>query len=226
MNRWIDEKIKHEIDVYHNSVNPRCIRNYEIVCKLATGGFGAVYKVKNTTNMKEYALKMSIKDFSGKDGTSMLQEVRILSDINCLDPKNKFPLLKLRDSFVHDHKLCMVFPLMGETIARVMDDRRFYFKRKEIQHVGYQIFQGLNFLHMEGITHTDIKPDNIMFTTRGSYKEIRIIDVGLARFSSQDKFIQISNDAYQAPEIILDRGYNTCSDIWAAGTLYQISLFI
>ena len=210
--------------VYRNSITfsrriGRCIRNYEIVSILGKGGNGIVYKVKNTESMIEYALKMSIRDFSVENSVIM-QEVDVLSKIGSLDSKNDAPILKVIESFTHDSKLCMVFPLMGESIARVLDNPQFkHFKREQIQHIGYQIFQGLNFLHRHGITHTDFKADNVMFTTSSMYRKIRIIDVGNARFDHQDHNIEISGRESQAPEILLDYGYNTCSDIWAAGVV-------
>ena len=66
----------------------------------------------------------------------------------------------------------MIFPLMGETIESVLNDPDFrYFERYQNQEIGYQIFQALSFLHYNGITHTDLKHDNTMFTSsKTAYK--------------------------------------------------------
>ena len=203
------------------------IYNYEVISKLGEGSFGMVYKVQHIKSMVEYALKFSIEDLHGHGG--MMQEVEVLEKIKVHDPENKTPILKLIDCFQHEGKLCMVFPLMAQSLQKACSLQRLglfsqtlFFTRDQIRRIGYQILQGLNFLHKSGIIHTDIKADNIMLTNSSSTDAIKndkicIIDMGMARFDHQDKKTKVSNKYYQAPEIILDFGYDTCSDIWAAG---------
>ena len=203
------------------------IEKYRIDSKLGDGSFGNVYKAMNTETMIEYAIKISRKDFSGRDKMDMMQELIVLKTIEYQYSENKTPILKLVESFKHEGKLCMVFPLMGQTIESYMNNPQFKcFQRSDIQRIGYQIFEALHFLHQNGITHTDLKKDNIMFTSLEPLtkcdqrnKEIRIIDLGLARFDHQDHDIEVSVDFCQAPEILLSFGYGKCSDIWAAGVV-------
>ena len=192
------------------------IRKYRIVDKLGEGASACVYKVKNTETMIESALKISKNEFSEKNIVNMAQEVKVLKAIEERDPENRAPILKMEECFMHEGKQCMIFPLMGKTLASFMENPKFRFsgfQREHIQRIGYQIFQALHFLHQNGISHRDLKSDNIMFTnlepiaeynyelqnfiTDKNNQEIRLIDVGLARFDFQN-YNDKDNDIWDA----------------------------
>ena len=231
---WIDGRLR--IDV--GQCIHKGIHRYKIVSKLDEGSFGVVYKVLNTQTGLEYALKITKKEVCHENVHEMMRELQVLKKINRLDSDNKIPILKLENAFQYKGKLCMVFPLMAENILDFMNEDIFrYFRRDHLQHVGYQLFQTLHFLHINGIIHTDLKVDNIMFTNSESErnvqydenledfitiktnKEICLIDVGLARFDHENSNIEVCNTSYQAPEIIIKCCYDRGSDIWAAGVI-------
>jgi glycogen synthase kinase 3 beta len=74
---------------------------------------------------------------------------------------------------------------------------------------GYQMFAGLHYLHAQGITHRDIKPQNILVDLDSG--ELRICDLGNQIVS------YIASRCYRAPELVLDCVYySSAVDIWAA----------
>ena len=157
---WIDRKLRIDIG--------QCIKKYKIISKLGEGSSGVVYKVVDTTKMIECALKITKKKLTKNNYTKMMREWKVLKKISLLDSGNKIPIVKLEDRFQYKGSLCMVFPLMGKTIYDFMNRNIFGYAmnlREHIQHVGYQMLQALHFLHINGITHTDLRPENILFTS-------------------------------------------------------------
>ena len=56
--------------------------NFEIICKLGSGGFSKVYKVKRKIDNQIYALKkVQILNLSEKQKLSSLNEIRVLASI-------------------------------------------------------------------------------------------------------------------------------------------------
>ncbi|XP_053926587.1 dual specificity protein kinase CLK1-like isoform X3 [Cuculus canorus] len=66
--------------------------------------------------------------------------------------------------FEHHGHVCIVFELLGLSTFDFMSVNDFLpFNLDDIRHMAYQICTSVNFLHMKKLTHTDLKPDNIVF---------------------------------------------------------------
>ncbi|XP_066438475.1 protein kinase C theta type-like [Eleutherodactylus coqui] len=80
-----------------------------------------------------------------------------------------------------------------------------------------EIVCGLQFLHQRNIVHRDIKLDNIMVDRDG---HIRLIDLGLAQdgVTSSNKICgRTGTVKYMAPEVLLEKEYDTAVDWWSLG---------
>ena len=81
------------------------------------------------------------------------------------------------------------------------------------------VFMGLKDLHSIGITHRDIKLENLLLDDNNN---IKIIDFGFSTCIPNDKKIKIfcGTPSYMAPEIVRKTEYcGPPADIWALGVL-------
>lgn len=78
-----------------------------------------------------------------------------------------------------------------------------------------QGFEGLNYLHSQGVSHRDIKPENVLLSSRKPLL-IKIADFGLAS-NAESHATFCGNWQYSAPEIFFSFKYNSKVDIWAWG---------
>ncbi|PSR91385.1 Mitogen-activated protein kinase kinase [Actinidia chinensis var. chinensis] len=97
------------------------------------------------------------------------------------------------------------------------------------------LLKGLSHIHKQGYVHCDIKPHNILlvggsspFSLRTRRKMVELETVKIADFGQAKKAGKNGKDEeskmtwrgtplYLAPECILHREYEPCSDIWALG---------
>ncbi|KAK6454277.1 kinase-like domain-containing protein [Scheffersomyces xylosifermentans] len=80
-----------------------------------------------------------------------------------------------------------------------------------------QILEGIAYVHKLGISHRDLKPDNILIMQDDPIL-VKITDFGLAKFSDNSTFMKTfcGTLAYVAPEVF--------TDIWSLGCLVYVLL--
>lgn len=88
-----------------------------------------------------------------------------------------------------------------------------------------KLFQGVQFLHQNGICHRDLKPENIIFTNR-SKTDIKIIDFGLSKMSLDGMTTRIGTPYYVSPEVLKgEHPYSYKCDMWSLGVIVFFMLF-
>ncbi|MEM8807300.1 MAG: serine/threonine-protein kinase [Cyanobacteria bacterium P01_G01_bin.38] len=95
------------------------------------------------------------------------------------------------------------------------------FAEVDVLRLGIDILTGLAYVHREGVTHCDIKPENILLHYQQGQWIAKISDFGVAKLTHEVQpptFGQTGSPAYMAPERFDDL-YSPASDIYAVGVL-------
>jgi serine/threonine protein kinase len=67
-----------------------------------------------------------------------------------------------------------------------------------------KLFSAISYIHLEGIAHRDLKPQNLLLVKDGSF-DIKIIDFGLSKKygnEKQGKQEEVGTPLYVAPEVL------------------------
>ena len=188
---------------------------YEILALLGRGGMGEVWKARDTRLNRIVAVKRLTEQHSGR----FEQEARAIAALN------------------HPH-ICQIYDVgpdylvleyvEGQTLAdRLRSGRGSGLPLEEALRIARQIVEGLEEAHRSGILHRDLKPGNVMITTKGTAK---LLDFGLAKLVGVDADVTrtqngvvLGTAAYMSPEQAEGRPLDVRSDVFSFGVvLYEM----
>lgn len=199
---------------------------------LGQGGFGKVYKAKDTHTNQIVALKFVEKDkFSDK--YNLEGEFQKASSF---DHPN---LIRYFDGFDYElsnsigqksvlHVAAMEYANAGN--LKEYDKRNLTYQQKE--KIIREILSGLEYLHAKNIVHRDIKPANILLNKDANGNlTIKVSDFGISK-QLKNEYSTISNvlgtTEYMSPEqlgLTTDGKIGKSADLWSLGILiYELFL--
>ncbi len=202
------------------------IGRYRIVSLLGEGGMGAVYKALDVTLEREVAFKVMHAQFARQTNFQerFLQEARTAARFN--HPS----IVKVYDFGQNQGTLFIVMEFIpGDNLGKMLQSlrsHRQWILLPEAISLFNQICLALDYIHRQGITHRDIKPDNIMLRPEpGSdlpYCPV-LTDLGLAKLAEGGVFTQdgtsMGTPAYMSPEQALGKPTDKRSDVYSLGIL-------
>jgi len=149
---------------------------YEIVALIGAGGMGEVYKARDTRLNRDVAIKVLPESFAEDDDRLRRFQIEAQS-AGALNHPN---ILAIYDIGTFQDSPYLVSELLeGESLAERLKGGKLSTARAT--DYARQIASGLAAAHAKGITHRDIKPDNIMVDTNGNYW---LSDFGISRHLS------------------------------------------
>lgn len=151
---------------------PERLGRYAIHEILGVGGMGVIYRATDETLGRLVAIK-TLKSVSiRRELVDMfLEEARAMARINHENVIRVYDVGKIenRPYFVMEY-----FP--GQTLGKRMAKARL--KTELAAELFLKILEGVNALHVNGLVHRDIKPDNVMLSLDA--KRCLLLDLGLA----------------------------------------------
>uniref|UniRef100_A0A673GNJ3 Protein kinase domain-containing protein n=1 Tax=Sinocyclocheilus rhinocerous TaxID=307959 RepID=A0A673GNJ3_9TELE len=191
---------------------------YMIAEELGHGQFGIVHRCIETSSEKTYMAKF-VK-VRGADQALVKKEIATL---NVARHKN---FLLLHESFDCPEELVMVYEFIsGVDIFERLGTANFELNEREIVNYIRQVCEALEFLHSKSYGHFDIRPENIVYTTRKG-TNVKIIEIGQSRhLTPRDQIkIQYTTAEFAAPEIHQNEMVSTVTDMWSVGVLVYVLL--
>ena len=196
---------------------------YEILEELGRGGFGIVYKAKDTVLNRLVAIKVLHPNLVN-DPTFLVrfkQEAQIAAQ---LDHPNLVPVY---DFGQEDGRYYIAMGYMpGGSLKELLKGEGAFSQDRALD-VFNKISAGLQYAHEQGIIHRDLKPGNILFDNLG---QPRVSDLGFAKVVSSSASASMSTSggligtpAYMAPEIWRNKPASPQTDIYSLGCiLYEM----
>jgi serine/threonine protein kinase len=213
--------------------------HYRLIEKIGEGGMGVVWKAEDTKLGRQIALKV-LPETMAADPERRARFEREARAVAALNHPNIVTLYSVEEAdpstssgqAVHFITMELV---EGRTLTQLLPKNGFPLSR--LLEIGIPLADAVSRAHRAGITHRDLKPDNIMIDVEG---RLRVLDFGLAKLQEPAGTAQntqaatVTSDtaegrvlgtvAYMSPEQAEGKEVDARSDIFSLGTiLYEMA---
>lgn len=197
---------------------------YEITSLIGIGGMGRVYRANQRSLGREVAIKVIHPFLSDSD----ILVQRFMTEAQAASRLNHPNVVSVFD-FGHTVEvdggyLFLVMELLnGVSLGQVMQkEGPLPFGR--LASILGQTLEALAEAHALGITHRDVKPDNIVLTQRRRERDLaKVIDFGIAKVGTSGKITQggqvCGTPAYMAPEQGSGEALDPRADLYSVGVV-------
>jgi serine/threonine protein kinase/Tfp pilus assembly protein PilF len=205
------------------------ISHYRIVSKLGAGGMGEVWLAEDTRLGRKVALKLLPAEFTA-DSERVRRFTQEAKAASALNHPNIIAVHDIGDS--ETGRFIVMEFVAGRTLRSVIAKDN---SLETFFTLGAQMARALSAAHAAGITHRDIKPDNIMVRDDGY---VKMLDFGLARLlpttASDPEAMTLAQQttpgtvmgtlAYMSPEQASGQTAGAASDVFSLGiVLYELA---
>eukprot|EP00268_Persea_americana_P024116 TRINITY_DN23589_c0_g2_i1.p1 TRINITY_DN23589_c0_g2~~TRINITY_DN23589_c0_g2_i1.p1 ORF type:complete len:630 (+),score=137.15 TRINITY_DN23589_c0_g2_i1:371-2260(+) len=201
----------------------RCtlVGDYILGPKIGSGSFAVVWRARHRCLGDEVA----VKEIEKKNLSSNKAKESLFKEISTLSPIRHPNIIRLYEAIETAEKIFLVleYCVGGDLAAyiqrlgRVSEDIARHFMR--------QLASGLQVLRENNLIHRDLKPQNLLLSSKDETPVLKIGDFGFARYLKPQGLADTvcGSPLYMAPEIIQGKKYDAKADLWSVGAiLFQL----
>ena len=188
---------------------------------IGQGGMAVVYRAFDTALGREVAIKIFNASNDDIEGARQEDEVNVLASLS------HHSLVTLLDAGVdrsvrENPRVFLVMELVhGPDLQRAL--RSGPMTGRQVSQIGYDLAEGLAYIHRRGVVHRDIKPSNILladYQDDSSRPRAMLTDFGIAHRGVQQQTegaATTGTAAYLSPEQVRREPVGAPSDVYSLG---------
>ncbi|GMH96382.1 hypothetical protein TrST_g14023 [Triparma strigata] len=232
----------HPDKTFHYTQRPGTVidSKYTIISDIGLGTFGRVVKCSSVTEPFNVAIKIIRKIKKYIDSARI--EADVLRDVNRQGGRGRSLCVRMWGTFMWEGHFCLIFEELGLSLYDLLKGNGYErFPMGFNWDVARDLVDVMEFLKGRNLVHTDIKLENILLDVKESdyvyqtspggrqirvpkVAKVKLCDFGGATYDNERKGRVINTRQYRAPEVILELGWSTPSDMWSVGcVLAEIS---
>ncbi len=206
------------------------LSHYRVEARLGAGGMGTVYRARDTRLSRDVAIKVINPEIAAEPD----RVARFHREARTVAALNHPGIVTIHDTGEIDGVTFLVTELVDGTTLRALVAQEGRLAPRRLAEIGSQAAEALAAAHGSGITHRDVKPENVMLTREG---RVKLLDFGLARSRGggvQDDVtrtavhtgvgVVLGTVGYMSPEQVRGEELDPRSDIFSLGVvLYEMA---
>jgi WD40 repeat protein/serine/threonine protein kinase len=207
------------LGAYMENLTGRNIKGYQLLERIGTGGFGAVYKANQSTIGREVAIKIILPHFANHPDFIR----RFETEAQLVARLEHLHIVPLFDYWRDPTGAYLVMRwLRGGSLREALETKAFEVEAAAL--LLDQIAAALSVAHRNHVIHRDIKPGNILLDEDGN---AYLADFGIAKDASSPGITEVDaivgSPDYLAPEQASGEEITPRTDIYSLGVvLYEL----
>ncbi|CAJ1943006.1 unnamed protein product [Cylindrotheca closterium] len=196
---------------------------YKVKRKIRKGSCATVYECLHKGTGEKFAVKIIKRSKLQKTGDEfILNEVAIMQS---LSPYGEH-IVQLLDFYEEEEFFYLVMDFMGggDVFDRVLEIGKY--SESDARKLTTSLLKGVHCMHTSEVAHRDLKPQNLLLSSKENHTEVKIIDFGFSRrvHTPQSLTSRCGTPHYVAPEILKNIPHDESSDIWSVGVIVFLIL--
>ena len=194
---------------------------YRIDCLVGSGGMADVYKAFDLKEQRVVAVKALKKEYC-EDPQYLRRFTREAQAMLSLSHKN---IVTMYDVGSDDNVHYLVLEYIDGCTLRDYMDKHGALKPNIAVKIACEVLDGLSHAHEIGLVHRDVKPQNVMISSK---REIKLADFGIAKFADSSTRTYEGTEAlgsvyYISPEQAKGESVDAQTDLYSIGImLYEM----
>jgi serine/threonine-protein kinase len=202
---------------------------YRIVCVLAHGGMGKIYRAEQMTLGRQVALKILRTRFADEIADDPNFQRRFLLEANILSRLEHANIVRLYDYGRIENRegeqYFMAMELLhGDTLLKRLREHG-ALPALDVVRIVRHLARGLGAAHKLDVVHRDLKPSNVILVPDEDGETAKILDFGISKIlnsgvtelTAAGTFL--GSPRYMAPEQVSDGNVDVRTDIYSLGVI-------
>ena len=196
------------------------VAHYRLLDRLGEGGLGEVFRARDTKVGRTVALKLLPRGFLDKPA----RRDRFLADAGAAASLSHPNIATLFEVGEHDGQAYLAYEFVsGESLRQQLAGRPM--NPRTALEVGVQLADALAEAHARGVLHGDLRPENVVITTKGSAK---LLETGMSGWTrggasraraASGKGEAAHVRAYMPPEQMEGSGLDARGEVFSLGVI-------
>lgn len=199
---------------------------YDLNDKLHKSSSAQIFSCTHKNTKQKYAVKIVANDPTRKSVTGKSVSDAIHHELAILRKVRHPCIMRVMDFFEDEDNFYLVMEYMegGDVFDRIIDMQKY--TEKDARDLARFLLEAVYLIHVKGIAHRDLKPQNILLKSKENNSDIKLADFGFAIrvHTPQSLTTRCGTPTYVAPEVLKNIPYDQSADMWSVGVILFVLL--
>eukprot|EP00934_Nitzschia_sp_Nitz4_P003543 Nitzschia sp. Nitz4//scaffold322_size40381//37364//39639//NITZ4_007570-RA/size40381-augustus-gene-0.59-mRNA-1//-1//CDS//3329547857//3533//frame0 len=196
---------------------------YEVKRKIRKGSCATVYECIHKNTQQRFAVKIIRRaKLRASEDEFVMNEVSIMQSLSTYGQY----IVQLLDFYEEEHYFYLVMDYMGggDVFDRVLEMTKY--TEDDARKLTKILLKATRCMHEAGVAHRDLKPQNLLLTSKDDNAHIKVTDFGFARrvHTKNSLTSRCGTPTFVAPEILKNIPHDQSADLWSVGVVVYILL--